>query len=1430
MIVAGDHVLYSATDLTAAAVCEFALVRRLDAKLGRIEPVPELVDEMLERTARLGDAHELRTLEAFRELYGAFDGVQPRGVAEIPRPDRPTPEALLEHQRLTLDALRGGADVVFQATFFDGRFLGFADFLVKVPVGASGQPAAGVGPGAPGTSAPHRYEVYDTKLARHTKITALLQLAAYADQLDRLAVPLGDQVHLLLGDGSRSTHELRDILPVYLDRRRRLEALLDERMHEPAVRWGDPRYAICGRCEVCAPEVEAHDDLLLVAGIRVAQRAKLRAAGIATLDELALSAGPVDGLPAGTLENLRDQARMQRDGRSGLAARVYDTTALDGLPEPDPGDIFFDFEGDPLYSEGDGADWGLDYLFGLIEHDPSRPGETVFRPYWAHSYAEEKEALRGFLDHVTERLRTHPGLHVYHYANYERAHLQMLCARHGVGEEQLDELLRGNVLVDLYPVVKKSVRVSSRSYSLKKLEPLYMGDQLRQSDVTNGADSITAYVHYTSLREAGRTDPAAAREADRQLADIADYNEYDCLSTLRLRDWLLARAAELDAGPLAASRAGTAGAAGGAFAAVSGGLVDADARGGGEPDPDDPSSFEFEESPLHRDLLAHAAAIAAAADRGPTQPGPAAHGDPAHPDPAAHGDSAHPDPAAHGDSAHPDPAAHHDPQHPGAAAHGDPEHPGAAAHGDPEHPGAADHGDPEHPDPAPRHDAVPRRDPAHPAAAGRSADELAVAVAAAAIDYHRREDKSFWWDHFNRLEQPLDEWSDTRDVLTVEAVVVDRPWYRNPGQRADRRELRLRGTLAPGSRLDPGAGGRFFVYDPPHPWPAPRTRPADRVAHARTVLREVLELPNGVTQYVFEEALTVGADPYETLPIAVAPAAPPKTTSLQVAIAEWGRALADSLDGFVGHTLAGPVADTLAGPRIPPSFPNDAAVDILRRRAPRRRDGRPLEPVADHPRGAIDAIRDSLLALDDSYLAVQGPPGTGKTYTGARVVADLVRDHGWRVGVVAQSHAVVENMLSAVVGAGVDPSLVGKVSENPDARFTALPKNGHRRFMDAASANGTGAVIGGTAWDFTNPTRVDRRELDLLVVDEAGQYSLANTIAVSVAARNLLLLGDPQQLPQVTQGTHPEPVDSSALGWLTEGHDVLPPTLGYFLAVSWRMHPAVCAPVSALSYEGELHAEPTATTSRSLEGVRPGLHLHPLLHHGNSTDSPEEAERVVTLVRATVGRPWHDPSDPPPAAPNPAPSPAASDSAASRTAAEPAPSRAAVESAPSRAAAESAPSSTGADSAPSPAASDSASSPAAATNPRVTAGRPLLPDDIIVVAPYNAQVERLRAHLTAAGFPGVRVGTVDKFQGQEAPVAIISLAASSAADVPRGIAFLLMKNRLNVAISRAKWAAHLVYSPALTDHLPLNPSELATLSAFLRLTHPPSERTDPPAD
>jgi superfamily I DNA and/or RNA helicase len=224
----------------------------------------------------------------------------------------------------------------------------------------------------------------------------------------------------------------------------------------------------------------------------------------------------------------------------------------------------------------------------------------------------------------------------------------------------------------------------------------------------------------------------------------------------------------------------------------------------------------------------------------------------------------------------------------------------------------------------------------------------------------------------------------------------------------------------------------------------------------------------------------------------------------------------------------------------------------------------------------------------------------------------------------------------------------------------------------------------------------------------------------------------------VSQGTHPEPVDFSALGWLSAGHDVLPPQFGYFLATSWRMHPEVCAPVSELSYEGRLVSH---ASDRRLENVEPGLHAVPVAHTERSTASPEEADAVVEVVASVLGRTWRSGGS----------------------------------------------------------------------------SRLLDETDVIVVAPYNAQVELLRMQLAAAGYERVPVGTVDKFQGREAAIAIVSLAASSADDVPRGLEFLLLANRLNVAISRAQWAAYLVYSPALTDSLPRSEEALAQLSAFIRL-------------
>ncbi|PPF87868.1 DNA helicase [Subtercola sp. Z020] len=1132
-------------------------MRKLDWMLGRIEKPPFVEDDMLLRAGRLGDLHEGRVLEGLK---------QTRVVAEIERPlDSGIRDGsfagIREATGATVAALEARAEVVFQGAFFDGRFLGYSDFVM---LGDDG-----------------RYEVYDTKLARKAKITALLQLAAYSEQLQQLGFEIGEHVHLWLGTGEISTHRLADILPVYRKRRARLQQILDDRVHDAAATpWGDPRYTACGRCDACAEQVERTHDVLQVAGMRLTQRARLLAAEVTTIEELSARTEPVEGMSEATLAALREQALLQVS-RASLPEgapppwRVANPVALTALPEPSPGDIFFDFEGDPLHEEQ--KQWGLDYLFGLVDT------EARFTAFWADDLVEEKRALVEFLDFVRERRAAHPGMHIYHYAAYERTHLLTLAARHGVGEEEIDDLLRNTVLVDLYPIVRQGIRVGSHSYSLKKLEPLYM--EVGRDGTANAADSISEYVRYTELLAVGELEAAAAVRAD-----IEQYNRYDCVSTLRLRDWLLARAAEVGVTPA-------------------------------------------------RDLDLTVELLAAVPLREP---------DPVYTELVAYLAQAHAAAASVHSAASPD--------------------------------------------------------------LERGPDETAVALASAAIDYHRREAKSFWWEHFARLRNPVDEWADTRGVFVIDTAEVKRDWsLAGPRAQTLSRELIVTGTAAPGSRFSADSSP-FVLFDSPFPPLGGPTEPGARAAHSRVTFADCGDGTYLLTEKLSRDAHAADAT-YAQVPIAVTPASPPNATKLAEAISEWGRVL-------------------LAGlPRLVP----DAALDILRRRPPRLR----TLPELDRSANAITGIRNSLLDLDRSYIAVQGPPGTGKTYTGSHVIADLVQNHGWKVGVVAQSHAAVENMLEAIVAAGVDPRLVGKKPKDSAAAagsFTSLAANAVPGFVQQPG----GYVFGGTQWTFANANTVPRGSLDLLVVDEAGQFSLASTIAASVASTRLLLLGDPQQLPQVSQGTHPEPVDESALGWLAEGHGVLPTEFGYFLETSWRMHPALCAPVSALSYEGRLHSH---DSDRSLGGVEPGLHPVPVAHHGNSTASPEEAAVVVALVAEVIGSPW---------------------SAGGST-------------------------------------------------------RPLAQGDIIVVAPYNAQVELVHAALSASGYPDVPVGTVDRFQGQEAAIAIVTLAASGADDVPRGLEFLLLANRLNVAISRAQWAAYLVHSPALTEYLPGSVAGLTQLSAFIGL-------------
>jgi uncharacterized protein len=416
-----------------------------------------------------------------------------------------------------------------------------------------------------------------------------------------------------------------------------------------------------------------------------------------------------------------------------------------------------------------------------------------------------------------------------------------------------------------------------------------------------------------------------------------------------------------------------------------------------------------------------------------------------------------------------------------------------------------------------------------------------------------------------------------------------------------------------------------------------------------------------------------------------------------------------------------------------------AARDLLLGRPPRLRAGAVLRK---HGEDALACARRLALDLEDGVLAIQGPPGSGKTYTGARMICTLVRA-GRRVGVTAVSHKVIRNLLDAALDAareeGLDLRCVHKVGDEvPEDRPGLLVLRDNKGAREAL-ATGAVTVAGGTSWMWS---RADfASAVDVLFVDEAGQMALADVLAAARGARSFVLLGDPQQLEQPQQGSHPEGTNLSALEHLLAGAQTLPDDRGLFLAETWRLHPALCDFTSELFYEGRLHSH-TGLEAQAITGdtvfAGAGLWYQPVEHEGNQSAAPEEVERIATLVGELVrpGVSWID------------------------------------------------------------------------TRGRV---RPMSLSDVLIVAPYNAQVAEI-----ARRIPGARAGTVDKFQGQEAAVVIYSMTTSAPEDAPRGMEFLYSANRLNVATSRARCACILVASPRIFEPECKTPRQMHLANAFCR--------------
>ncbi|MXY97116.1 MAG: TM0106 family RecB-like putative nuclease [Gemmatimonadetes bacterium] len=483
---------FSATDLVNYLGCRHATyldIRSLEEDLEKAE-----ADDTMRLLQRKGLEHEKAYLEWLRS--------EGRDIAEIDRDG-----SLQDRAAATRSAMEAGVDVIFQAVLHRDPWRGDADFLVRCP--------------RPSALGDYSYEVLDTKLARKAAPKHLIQLCVYSDLLEGLQERRPECMYLLLGDGTEQRYRVDDFFFYYALARRRFEAWI---AGPPADTNPDP-CAHCTYChwrDLCARRWEEDDHLSLVANIRKTQIAALRNAGINTLSDLAhLDADrQIADTSQEGLARLRAQAALQyekaKTGKDAWERLDFDEgKGLSRLPKPDRGDLFFDMEGDPLYPNG------LEYLFGVVAVTDGRP---VFKDFWAHDHVEEKQAFEDYMAFLDVHLQRYPSAYIYHYNHYETTALKRLAGRYGTCEEQLDNLLRRNRFVDLYLVVRESIRTSEPRYSLKNLETFYMQ---RSGEVATAAESV---IIYNRWQEAGDDD---------LLRQIAEYNEEDCVSTWKLRDWLV---------------------------------------------------------------------------------------------------------------------------------------------------------------------------------------------------------------------------------------------------------------------------------------------------------------------------------------------------------------------------------------------------------------------------------------------------------------------------------------------------------------------------------------------------------------------------------------------------------------------------------------------------------------------------------------------------------------------------------------------------------------------------------------------------------------------------------------------------------------------------------------------------------------------------
>jgi predicted RecB family nuclease len=1131
-------IIVSATDLVGYLACDHLASLELGRMQGRWEKPHHREDPELMLLQERGDLHEKAYLERLRAAGLSVHEIETRAAR--------SPAELRAAEAETLEAMRRGTDVIYQATFFDGRWRGHADFLLRTE--------------RPSTLGGWSYDVADTKLARGVKAGAILQVCVYADRLTELQGVAPERLVIVTGDSVEHEERLVEYAAFYRTVKARFEARIFGTDDAPAT-YPDPvdHCRVCTWFPTCMDRRRADDHLSIVAGMTRTATERLVEGSVPTRRALAVLSPEVrvPDMNVRPLARLREQARIQVEGedRHKLLYELIEPDpeapdhGLAALPEPSALDLFFDIEADPwMYDDG------LEYLLGVAWRTPD--GGHDYRPIWGHTRADEKAAFEAFIDLVIERLDRDPGVHVYHYASYEAGAIKRLLQRHATREDEVDRILRGKVLVDLFQVVRQGMRASVESYSIKRIEKFYM--PAREGPVTEAGFSVVAYE--TWLRD----------HDDRHLRDLADYNRDDCVSTLLLRDWLEDRRRE--------------------------GIM---TNGWDLPRPVAPSADATEE-------LTERQAITRA-----------------------------------------------------------------------------------------RENALKVTVPADPL--DRTPEQAGRWLLAGLLDWHRRDAKPGWWEYF-RLRALSDE-----DLLGESAALAGLEYLGTVGQDKQSLIQRYRFPIDQDTKIHVGDAD----------WQDRDTGASPGEVVALDQIGGTIDLRRSAKKPPPLRLNLVEPGPFRT------------------------QMLRDALGSVADHVIA----NGLAGPG-----PFRAIRELLQGLPPRISGAEPGAGLRRSGESGLDAAVRIALDLDESAFAIQGPPGTGKTWTGARQILALVAA-GRRVGVTAQSHKAITNVLAQLDEAAREAGRHVRVLQRSDdetinAGLPDVEVAGKSGDVGPAMREGRFDVAAGTAWQFARDDMVDA--VDVLLVDEAGQMSLANVVAMGRSTKSIILLGDPNQLPQVSQGVHPDGAGASVLEHVVGGPLTIAPDRGLFLDVTYRMHPRVNSFVSEAFYEDRLETDPSTARQRIAgpDGTDElGLRFVPVEHPGDETSSLKEAEAVADAIAGLLGADWTD-----------------------------------------------------------------------ARGRR----RPLLLDDFLVVAPYNAHVARIEGALEARFGDRGRVGTVDKFQGQEGVAAVYSMATSSPDEIPRGIEFLYNLNRFNVAVSRARGLSILVCSPELLRVRCRTPEQMRLANALCR--------------